>query len=820
MTLDREMALESAMVREGREKAQRSLRGALEGGRAAEVGPGRELVARAVAPVADAFEAWRAQLADGKAGQAPVAWPLLKAENPGVVAFIAVQTVLNQLAHRPDSPMTALALSIGMRIEDEARLGVFEDEQEGVYTWLMESLKSAWVKNYSYKRRVLHAAMARHSVEWDAWPTRSRVLVGVFLLDLIASHTDLIVLPLLRTGAKATTRTVDLSPGAREWLREAGAAAFAPPLLLPMRVAPKDWTGTAPGCGGYLKLRRPLVKLWDRAYQDELAAADMQPVLDAVNAVQRTAWRVNSDVLVTAQWFFENGGLPTDVVPTIVNEELPPKPADIATNKDARGEWSRIARGVYKRNALRTAAAISARLAIATAERFAADDAIYFPHQLDWRGRAYPMPSHLQPQGADLAKALLVFADAKPLGESGVEWLAIHVANCAGVDKVSFEDRITWTSANEPRIRACAEDPIANTWWAVDDEGQPREKAWRFLAACLEWAASCDGEAGQEAFESRLPVGQDGTANGLQHYSAMLRDPVGGRVVNLIPAEKPQDAYTEVLDVLKLKLQGMPDDQMALAWVNSGFLVRALTKRPVMTLPYGISRVGMKDQLVTDVVQPAMDAGHAPFRGADGEIKVGAACIWLANHLWGSIGETVVAARQGMDWLQKVAALTAKEDLPVYWTTPLGFPVRQAYYTTEEQRIETRLCGEMVRISLRVPTKRIDKTRQRSGIAPNFVHSMDATHLFMTVNRAAALGIDAFGMVHDSYATHACDSAALATCLREAFVEMYTKHNVLAEFAESARRVLSPKGTEAMIALPPSGGLEIDRVLYSLYFFG
>ncbi len=60
---------------------------------------------------------------------------------------------------------------------------------------------------------------------------------------------------------------------------------------------------------------------------------------------------------------------------------------------------------------------------------------IYFPHNIDFRGRAYPISSHLNHMGADLTRSLLIFDEARPLGERGLYWLKVHFANLTGGDK-------------------------------------------------------------------------------------------------------------------------------------------------------------------------------------------------------------------------------------------------------------------------------------------------------------------------------------------------------------------------------------------------
>src|SRR5690606_30613222 len=127
------------------------------------------------------------------------------------------------------------------------------------------------------------------------------------------------------------------------------------------------------------------------------------------------------------------------------------------------------------------------------------NDAFFFPFQLDFRGRAYTMPSGLTPQGDDLAKGLLTFADAVPLGDEGVDWLAIHGANSFGIDKVSFEERIAWVGENERMILACAADPLEHR------ECMAADSPFVFLAFCFEWSAAV-ASGSMETFASSLPV--------------------------------------------------------------------------------------------------------------------------------------------------------------------------------------------------------------------------------------------------------------------------------------------------------------------------
>lgn len=156
--------------------------------------------------------------------------------------------------------------------------------------------------------------------------------------------------------------------------------------------------------------------------------------------------------------------------------------------------------------------------------KFKDEKTFYFPHTLDFRGRLYANTAFLNPQGEDSARGLLEFSKGKPLGSSGYAWLKVHIANCFGEDKISLEERVEWTDEHKDEILAVGNDPLRNTsLWMVAD------KPWQYLRACIEFSSCGDN------FEyiSHLPITIDGSCNGLQHFSAMLRDEVGGAATNL-----------------------------------------------------------------------------------------------------------------------------------------------------------------------------------------------------------------------------------------------------------------------------------------------
>ncbi len=184
----------------------------------------------------------------------------------------------------------------------------------------------------------------------------------------------------------------------------------------------------------------------------------------------------------------------------------------------------------------------SAALKLNQAQKFKDFTEIYFPFNLDFRGRAYPIPPHLNHLGSDLSRGLLTFAHPKPLGKNGLYWLKVHLANLCGANKMSFDDRVKYSEDNLENIRNSARDPFGgDMWWMSCEE------PFQALATCKEIINAIDSGC-PSTYLCSLPVHMDGSCNGLQHYAALGRDTVGGRAVNLVSEKVPQDVYVGVME--------------------------------------------------------------------------------------------------------------------------------------------------------------------------------------------------------------------------------------------------------------------------------
>lgn len=818
---DKQLAIEEEMLGAGITRYQNQLAKATEKNIEASTAAGMRLLKEALAPFTKAIEHTVQNPGYGQHCKVPRFFLYLTLLEPDVIAYITAKSVFNSITKR--LTLTHAAINVGSLIEDEVRFRYFENQNAAFYNSVYNRVKMK--SSYDYRRTVLIHSMGKADIPWESWITSDKLQLGQLCINLLADSTKYIEIKPLSTVKKDKTYFVLATQETLDWLeKEHKRCELLTPTFMPMVVPPKDWT--TPYDGGYygcLKNRLKLVKTFNHSYLEELENIEMPEVYRAINAIQKTAWKINTPVLEILETFWDSDSEVANLPP---REDRQPRrcpfPSDLKAKEMAMDQleifrdWKREAATIYESNVMNRSKRLLISKILYIANKFKDEPEIFFPHMLDFRGRVYAVPHFLNPQGPDVAKALLTFALGKPIqNEKAAHWLAIHGANVYGYDKVSLADRVQFIQDMEAEILAIAAHPLENLKWTEAD------KPWQFLAFCFEWAGFIHEGYG---FVSHLPVALDGSCNGLQHFSAMLRDEIGGQAVNLLPSDKPEDIYQRVADVVIQKLQieietGTPNATMAQNWLSFG-INRKMTKRPVMILPYGGTRHACREYIEAYVRESLIEGKENPFAANDRE-NIFDACLYLAGIVWESIGEVVVAAREVMGWLRKASSYASQEGLPVNWTTPSGFPVQQAYKELRTRRIRTQLSGNLLKPilhSITEYTDTIDKRRQANGISPNFVHSMDAAALHLYVNQASQHGIESFSLIHDSYGTLAADTEVSAQCIREVFVTMY-QEDVLETFRTELLDLLSPRNANKLPLIPPKGTLDLEAVKQSVFFF-
>ncbi|KAG9439655.1 hypothetical protein H6P81_019820 [Aristolochia fimbriata] len=571
---------------------------------------------------------------------------------------------------------------------------------------------------------------------------------------------------------------------------------------IPMLVPPLKWSGYDKGAHLFLPsyVMRTHGARQQRQAIKQAPREQLQPVFEALDTLGNTKWRVNKRVLGVIDRIWASGGRLAD----LVDRDDVPLPEKPDTEDEALiKKWKWQVKSVKKENSEKHSQRCDIELKLAVARKMKDEEGFFYPHNLDFRGRAYPMHPYLNHLGSDVCRGILEFAEGRPIGKSGLHWLKIHVANlyAGGVDKLPYDGRLAFTENHLDDIFDSADRPLeGRRWWLG------AEDPFQCLAVCINLSEALRSSS-PETTISHMPVHQDGSCNGLQHYAALGRDKLGAAAVNLVAGEKPADVYSgiasRVLEIMKLDAAKDPenDPNAKIARLLVKEVDRKLVKQTVMTSVYGVTYIGARDQIKKRLSERNTLS--------DDKERFVAAC-YAAKVTLTALGEMFQAARDIMSWLGDCAKVIASENQPVRWTTPLGLPVVQPYRTAGRHLIKTSLQV----LTLKRETEKIMVKRQRTAFPPNFVHSLDGSHMMMTALACKKAGLS-FAGVHDSYWTHACDVDQMNSILREKFVELYEQpilENLLESFQKSFPELSFPP-------LPERGDFDLKEVLNSTYFF-
>lgn len=725
--------------------------------------------------------------------------PLVLALDSDTIACIALHEIMSALVACPNGMrLTPLSAEVGRAVNAESNLRVLREQNNEHRRNLREQGakvvdSAAWQRILKSDRQRLQAQKINR-IAWseDAgarWPLAARIQLGAFLVEMLSECAtttrwdDEVFTPAI------TIRTLFIGRKKYRWveptneLNELLAAGHAQrqhlrPRYEPMIVPPLPWTEF--GKGGYYRLPTTLVI---RGRQANYSDIDLTKCYDGLNALGATAWRINIPVMDVLDDHWENGGNGLGMPPRYPIT-LPDvvKTDDKEVIKRARQQRAKI----YRLNAQQGSERSNFLHRMDVARRFKEVTEFYLPHNLDFRGRAYPIPIHLNHHKDDSCRALLRFAKTQRQTDEGRRWLMIHAANCYGIDKVSLHDRVHWVAAHASDMVASIRDPMGCEFW------QQADKPWQFLAACYELDRS-DGK-------TSLPVQVDGSCNGLQHYAAIGRDSAAAAAVNLIPADHPSDVYSMIADRVQRSMQAEAGrSELAAMLVDQGMITRKVVKRPVMTRVYGVTMVGARIQIAEELNIEDENTAYKASR-------------LVEQHVRRAMGEVCQSAEAIMAWITRHAMECCNAGQKVNWYSPIGLWVIQPYAKASTSRVHTH--RGTIHFNLPGVDTPLIRRRQVNAAAPNFIHSVDSSHLLMVAAECRRENID-IGTVHDSFWCPAPQVPQMRQIIAEQFVELH-RRDLLMEF-ESHMRTQHERCDD--LPMPKIGHWDVSDVESSDYAF-
>jgi len=761
--------------------------------------------------------------------------------NEETLAYIVLSSIFNTLLHNRSKyppytvPILVVARTILSAIKQEYRLEQFKDNAPKLDTYIDKKYKTMSVRRRTIKKLTL----SKRKLELDEPDNIQGLTLGVNLITaVVKSSAGLCMTRTIRNRNSSRKRvllsftqiTIDLLNRMRDL---SPFFSYSYPIFV---IPPKPWTGFG-GTGGYYEdlLKIDLVKIYNNRYNKQFVKNyfDSNEMFTSrftniVNSIQKVPWKINTKVLDVLETVYSErlndfskdyyllGGVPDDDLPD--PEDLMPEVIYTEDNKEEYIAYrDKLLDLEDKLNSIRSKG-LGLKLAMSLAKKYRKYNEIYFSYQVDFRGRLYPIQPHLNPQGAKTVKSLLMFAEGKPLDTPEAErWFMIHGANVFGYDKLLYNERIEKMKELHEEIIKISEEPLVNTMWTEADE------PYLFLAWCFEYREFITNPS---TFVSHIPIALDATCSGIQIYSGLMLDDRGAAAVNVVNHNNNSqiaDIYGEVATCVNRYLEteayestfnySTADgeehtvDFKSLGSSMIGKIDRKITKRNTMTFPYNVSTFGMKDQLMDDILNDYEGTSKQFWK--EGAEKWQVATL-LSRLNYKGIGEVVHGAVVCRDFLKSLTKDVIDKGDHIYYNTPIfGFPVLHRVVKTKVHRVTTALA----KLSIKVPTTQLDSRKMVNGIAPNYIHSLDATLMFRTVERLLEQGVTSFALIHDSYGVHAADTEKLSKEVREAYIEIF-KDNPLYDFTFQTAPFRSGDVKDILI-----GDLNLDTVRESDYIF-
>ncbi|GFF76308.1 DNA-directed RNA polymerase, mitochondrial [Aspergillus lentulus] len=735
----------------------------------------------------------------------------LDTDTLAALTILAVMSTFSRGGMEKGLKVSAVVSTIGKDLQDELIAEAALKNEAGADSRRLKALKELLAGRKKKDGRAKWHALVQKMQQEDAtimWSPRVTAKIGAVLMSLLF---EVGKAPVTMEDPETKKKTITMQPAFQHayqitWGRRTGYLHLHPAIVqiiakeptadllgrhLPMVCKPRPWKGMKDG--GFLLYQSDIVRttpgesLQPTYIKTALENNGLEDIRRGLDNLGGTGWTINRDVLNVMLEAWNSGEAVANIAPLEPDLPLPPKPAPEA-GYHAEKEWDTLVREVEnRRSGLHSMRCFqNFQMELARAYR---NVTFYLPHNMDFRGRAYPLPPYLNQMGADNSRGLLLFSEAKPLGASGLRWLKIQIANLSGFDKASMSEREQFTMDHLDDVLDSADKGLhGRRWWLK------AEDPWQCLAACCELRNALR-HPDPTQYPSRLPIHQDGSCNGLQHYAALGGDSVGAQQVNLEPSDRPSDVYTGVAEFVKQEVAREAAQGHPIAKILDGRITRKIVKQTVMTNVYGVTFMGAMRQVRKQLID------HYPDLSYDDK-KNGS--LYIARKIFEALGTMFNGAHEIQHWLGDCASRIttslspeqieqiAKEALTpsssggsaaklkdpsekfrstVIWTTPLGLPVVQPYRVRKARRITTTLQDLSI-----VDTNSEDvvsKRKQLQAFPPNFIHSLDATHMIMSANACNQAGLT-FSAVHDSFWTHACDVDSMNQILREAFVRMHS----------------------------------------------
>ena len=697
---------------------------------------------------------------------------------PLVAAGITCKIVFDKVfsvKDEEDNLLVNVFDSVGTAVMQECQMRYYQREAPGLLNVLK---KNYWHKACGTQQKLtdVKILMSRVDINWSNWPRPVRVKLGNVLVDCVLKASGWFEPFITQHQGKRQTWLVPTAHFSDIKDKVLAQAQLFSAEQWPMLIPPRDWTNDT--TGGYVL--DEVMRGHDMVRRGNPGCIQGETPISFLNRIQKVPFQLNPFIVKVSEALYEQGrtiGKDPKFIPHTATEPLPVKPVDIETNREARKAYCRAAAEVHNRNHSLIRKSCRTRMTMKAVERYKDVDKFYHPWSLDYRGRAYPIPAFLTPQDTDWGKSLIRFAEGAFVTFESEDWLAFQVATTYGLDKAPIQERLEWSRNNHDlihRIATCPLDTIPE--WEVADE------PWQFLAACEEYNAIIIDATRNY---TQLMVATDATCSGLQVLAGLARDESTAQMVNVLPSDRPQDAYKAVAELAR--------PHCPKQWREH--IDRGVAKRLVMTIPYNAKFKSNWTYVKEALVKKGLDVPKEDITE-------------ITHALRAAVFELFPGPTKVMKWIEDEVGNAMKRGVEeLVWTSPSGFVVNQRMMKPEVTQMDLQLLGKVKRVTVATgDSDEVNRSKHKAATSPNLIHSLDASLLHL-----AALKFGSpIALIHDSVLCRATDMCALSTIVRLTYMELFAEQDYLKDWAKQIGAETEP---------PIIGDLEPSSVIESTYFF-
>nr|YP_007475379.1 hypothetical protein H911_mgp25 [Microbotryum lychnidis-dioicae]YP_007475389.1 hypothetical protein H911_mgp15 [Microbotryum lychnidis-dioicae]AGE14593.1 hypothetical protein [Microbotryum lychnidis-dioicae]AGE14603.1 hypothetical protein [Microbotryum lychnidis-dioicae] len=152
-----------------------------------------------------------------------------------------------------------------------------------------------------------------------------------------------------------------------------------------------------------------------------------------------------------------------------------------------------------------------------------------------------------------------------------------------------------------------------------------------------------------------------------------------------------------------------------------------MIKKPIITINYNISRIGVKEQLQDQFTRLFED--KIPYykipenRTKDGKVmSLSPVELWELSSVVYTTFKNLPAYKDLINYLDSINNIMNELNRPLTWITPKGIKIYANYRTYESLTTQAKFFEHSKPVTISIPTNKLNKRKNKIAFMPNLIH--------------------------------------------------------------------------------------------------